>query len=53
MAQIPKQVTSLFVFLHGYDLINSDLLWLRFRGRLREADSQNAVHHGRFDIFIL
>ncbi len=53
MAKTAKQIISFFVFLHSNDSINGDLLWLRFRRRLREADSQNAVHHGRFDIVIL
>jgi hypothetical protein len=48
---ISKQMFVLF--LDTDDSINSDFLWLRFRRRLWEANSQYAVHHGRFDILIL
>jgi hypothetical protein len=51
MAQISNQMFVLF--LDTCDSINIDLLWLRFRRRLWEANSQNAVLHGRFDILVL
>jgi hypothetical protein len=41
------------LFLDTNASINSNLLRLRFRGRLWEANRQNAVHHGRFDILVL
>jgi hypothetical protein len=47
----PRGTNTFILLLHNS--INSNLLWLHFRCRLREANGQNAIDHGRFDILVL